>query len=694
MTRLLFVLAFFSGAGAIGWIGRGALDSGPLALSVTAIIGAVYGLGFVELLRFRRDTTALSTQLEQLPDSRENLTNWQGELPPALQPAVRRRIEGEPAALPGPMLTPYLLGLLVMLGLLGTFLGMIVTLDGAASALNGSTELTAIRSALAAPIAGLSLAFGTSIAGVAASAMLGLAATVSRRDRILISRRLDRIVRAQLHHFSLQHQQEQAFTALQDQSRAMPELVTALQTMTQRLEQMSDQLSGTLTRNQQDFHSTLGSQYQELAQSVASSLQATLADSSRLAAEGVKPIVVEAMTSLNEQVQQSHQHLNELAEKQLGSLSERFQHTTQQAAEHWRAGLDAHQQASAALARELGDAFTKHQGQLQQRSEELLQRVAATQAQLQEQTGEQLQRLSEHFHATTEQAASAWQSGLTDQQQAGQQLIDTLATALDGHHQRFDRSTEKLVNNQQAGLDALIATLRDELGSLRNQEAERSQAASDRLAELEGTVSRHLGELGTALEAPMTRLIETASETPKAAAEVIGQLRQEMTRNSERDNELLEERQRIMTELDALLSRQRDAATAHNDAIQTLIDSASQSLTEVSATFSRQVSDQGERFNEVASDIRGSAHEVASLSDALGVAVQSFGESSDKLLDALNQIETSLENSATRNDEQLAYYVEQAREVIELSMSSQRDVIDALTVLRKGGAVQPAAEVS
>ncbi len=694
MTRLLFVLAFVLGAGAVGWIGLGALASGPLALSVTALIGAVYGLGFLELLRFRRDSAALCRQLTTLPDARDQLGSWLAQLAPGLQPAVRRRIDGEPVALPGPMLTPYLLGLLVMLGLLGTFLGMIVTLDGAAAALNGSSELTAIRSALAAPIAGLSLAFGTSIAGVSASAMLGLAATLCRRDRVLASRQLDRVLRGERHQLSAQHQREQAYTALQQQSQAMPEVVTALQAMTQRLECMSEQLSANLTRNQQSFHETLGHQYQELAQAVTRSLQETLADSTRLAAEGVQPVVAQAMSALSDQVQQSQRQLNALAEQQLGTLSERFQQTTAQAAEHWRAGLDAHQQASTALAKDMGETLHAYQHQLQHRSEALLESVATAQEHLREHTGQQLDRLCDRFHATSEQAATVWQSGLNEQQAASRQLADTLTTALEGHQRQFEQTTTALIDGQRNGLDTLIVQLRAELGLLRQQEADRSQAASDRLAELEGTVARHLGTLGTALEAPMTRLIETASETPKAAAEVIRQLRQEMTRSSERDNELLEERQRIMTDLDALLSKQRDAASAHNQAIQTLIDTASQSLTEVSQTFSSQVNEQGQRLNAVADDIRGSAHEVASLSDAFGVAVQHFSDSSGKLLDALSQIETALETSATRNDEQLAYYVEQAREVIELSMSSQREVIDALATLRRGGAAQPTTEVS
>lgn len=134
MTRIMFALAFVLGAAAVVWIGSGFLGTNTLALAVTLIIGAAYAIGFVELTGFRRATGRLCDLLHSLPDSREALTSWLGQLPPALQPAARRRIEGEPVALPGPMLTPYLLGLLVMLGLLGTFVGMIVTLNGAASA--------------------------------------------------------------------------------------------------------------------------------------------------------------------------------------------------------------------------------------------------------------------------------------------------------------------------------------------------------------------------------------------------------------------------------------------------------------------------------------------------------------------------------------------------------------------------------
>ncbi|WP_290525818.1 DUF802 domain-containing protein [Alcanivorax sp.] len=749
MRRFLFAVPFLLGAIAVVWIAATFL-SNPVALTVTLIIAAAYTLGFAELLRFRRTTATLDRQLEDLPDSRDGLNHWLKALPGSLRHAVQRRIDGHPAPLPGPQLTPYLTGLLVMLGLLGTFVGMIVTLQGAATALDGSSELTAIRSALAAPIAGLSLAFGTSIAGVAASAMLGLSAALCRRDRMAVSRKLDDRVDL-LHAFSLDHQRQSAYSALQDQSRIFPELVSALQGLTGRMEQMGEQLSDSLTRNQQDFHHTLTDQYRTLAESVSQSLKETLADSSRLAVENIQPIMEQSLAGLSQQVQGTHERLNAITEKQLATLTERFRETTEAAAQHWQQGLDQHQQTSARLVSDISTSLAAHHDQFRDNSSQLLEQVRSTQAELgnaseqqlaaiaeqfrsaseqalqqwqqglaeQKDTGhsllqevrdtqqqlartseEQLTAITGQFRAVSEQAAAHWRDGIDAQQASGATLISELRSALSEHNQQFQTSAAGLLDGQKSGIDTLVATVREELVALRDAEAGRSEAASERLAQLEGTVSEHLGRLGTALEAPMTRLIETASETPKAAAEVISRLREEMTRSSERDNELLEERRRIMAELDTLLSSQRDAAGAQREAIETLITAASDTLTQVSDTFAQQVSAQSEQLDQVAGDVAGSAAEVASLSDAFATAVQVFSEANDKLLDNLQQVESRLEQSSARADEQLNYYVEQAREVIELSMASQKEVIDALGTLNGAGKnvaqseERPASEVN
>ena len=61
--------------------------------------------------------------------------------------------------------------------------------------------------------------------------------------------------------------------------------------------------------------------------------------------------------------------------------------------------------------------------------------------------------------------------------------------------------------------------------------------------------------------------------------------------------------------------------------------------------------------------------------------MQSFGDSTAALNERLHAIEAALEKSLARSDEQLAYYVAQAREVIELSMLSQKQIIGQLQQL-------------
>ena len=643
MSKLFFTLAFAIGLAVVCWIGAGFVDSDLLALAFTGLIGVVYCLGFGELVNFRRQTRQLAENVGQLPENHEQVSGWLNALPQPLQFPAQRRIEGHAAGLPGPQLTPYLTGLLVMLGLLGTFAGMIVTLGGAASALDNSTELSAIRSALAAPIAGLSLAFGTSIAGVAASAMLGLASALSRRDRLQASRALDTALREKLHHLSADHQRQQAFQALESQAQALPQMASAMERMTARMEQLGEQLEKSLTRNQQEFHSTVGSHYQTLADSVAQSLKSALDDSSKLAAERVESIVIQAMEHLHKDAHTLQQSWSDDARQQLAELTAGFQKTTSEAGERWQQNLNEQQQLNA-----------RTLDTLEQRSQ-----------QSQHQLLEQLK---------------TWATDITKQQQSGlaeqrQQLAESA--------EHLKSGSAELVESQRAGIEQLVATMGQQLSELRAQEAGRADASAARMESLEATVTKHLAELGTALEAPMTRLIETASETPKAAAEVIRQLQSEIARNSERENELLEERQRLVQELDTLLENQRSTADSQREAVDTLITGAGETLTGISERFNTLIQEQSQQLGKLGDDITGSSQEVGALSDAFAQAIELFSQSNQQVIGSLADIQKALDKAGNRHDEQLAYYVAQAREVIDLSVSAQKDVIDAAAALRR-----------
>src|SRR5690606_14979502 len=110
---------FILGLAVACWIGARYVTTNPLALAVTVLIVAVYLVGAFELYRYQQATSTLTRALEGLSEPLSDLDEWLRRLAPGLRNAVRLRIEGERTSLPGPALTPYLVGLLVLLGMLG-----------------------------------------------------------------------------------------------------------------------------------------------------------------------------------------------------------------------------------------------------------------------------------------------------------------------------------------------------------------------------------------------------------------------------------------------------------------------------------------------------------------------------------------------------------------------------------------------
>ena len=235
-------------------------------------------------------------------------------------------------------------------------------------------------------------------------------------------------------------------------------------------------------------------------------------------------------------------------------------------------------------------------------------------------------------------------------------------------------------------MDQMASVLKTELSALRDEEALRGQAAVARLAELETALAAHLTTLGTALEEPITRLIHTASEAPRAAAEVIGKLREEVSNSVARDNELLEERSRILETLNALLNSIHHASTEQRAVIDSLVASSAVALDQAGSQLAERMASQTDKLSGTTAQLNGSAIEVAALSEALAFAVKAFGDANDKLIGNMERIEKAIDQSMTRSDEQLAYYVAQAREVIDLSIASHKEIFEELRKLPSAAA--------
>jgi hypothetical protein len=143
-----------------------------------------------------------------------------------------------------------------------------------------------------------------------------------------------------------------------------------------------------------------------------------------------------------------------------------------------------------------------------------------------------------------------------------------------------------------------------------------------------------------------------------------------------RDTAMLDERSRLLATLETLLDAVNHASTEQRVAVDALVTTSADLLDRVSTRFTDHIEAETGKLGVVAAQVTGSAIEVASLGEAFGVAVQQLGKSNDGLMDRLQHIATALDASLTRSDEQLAYYVAQAKEVIDLSMLSQKQIIE------------------
>ncbi|HDR9275240.1 TPA: DUF802 domain-containing protein [Burkholderia vietnamiensis] len=843
MSRIrLDLVVFIAGLLAVGWIGAGYVASNPLAAAVTLLIGACYVAGAWELQRYRQATATLTRAVAGLTEPPATLDTWLDTLHPGLRGAVRARVEGARVALPGPALTPYLVGLLVLLGMLGTLLGMVVTLKGTGAALESATDLDAIRASLIAPVKGLGFAFGTSIAGVATSAMLGLLSALVRRERIEAAQLLDAKIATTLRVHSSAHQRDESFRLLQRQADVMPALVDRLHTMMTALDARSAALHDRQIESQHAFFERTERAYAGLAANVGDALKESAAESARVAGAALQPVVAATMTGLAQEMAALRDTVTGAVQRQLDALAGGFEQTTADVTAAWGRALDEQRRAGDAVAQQLQTTLGRFTDTFAQRSSDLLDGVAtrleSTEGRLsdawrdalaqQQQVGDALADrharalgeaaatferhsaaalvamrdahagLQTQLAARDEERLAAWSDSLAamaaklgdEWQRAGvhsagrqQEICDALAqttrdltaqaatfeqrsndllsTIRDSHAglqtQLAARDEERLTawnaslaamaaklgdewqragvhsaGRQQEICDALaqttrdltaqaatfeqrsndlLSTIRDSHTGLQTQLAardeERLAAWSDSLAALAAalrdewaqtsahaatrqqdicdTLARTANEITAQAQAhasdtinEISRLVQAASEAPKAAADVVAELRQRLSDSMVRDTAMLDERSRLLATLETLLGAVNHASTEQRTAIDALVSTSADLLERVGARFNDAVDAETRKLDSVAAQVTAGAVEVASLGDAFGAAVQVFGESNDKLLSHLQRIEAALEKSLARSDEQLEYYVAQAREVIDLSMMSQKQIVEDL----------------
>ena len=721
MNRTLHYTAFAVGLAALGWVAAGYVGSPGLALALVLAIAAFYLAGAWELQRLRRDTDGLCQALDLGSEPPASLETWLSTVPGSLQQVVRLRVQGERVALPGPALTPYLAGLLVLLGMLGTFLGMVVTLKGTGLALEQASDVDAIRASLAAPVKGLGLAFGSSVAGVAASAMLGLMSALARRERQRAGQALDARIAGPLRAFSRARQREDALQLAQRQAAMsaewMPQLVTQIQALVTQFDRQGQALHERLSEGQTGFHDEAQRAYRELATSVDQSLRTGLLEGARQAGAVMEPAVQATMAglaretvavhaALDQAVQRQQAQLGEVLQRQLDGLAAQVAGQSQLLADRWQAALAEQQRHGLALTRDLQDSLGRFEQGFAQRTTALVDGVAA------------------RLDGSTVQWAAAWDEALSRQRQAQDALSahtrETLTATVTGFAQHAESLLQRVAEAQatrdaqaaeqdhrrqqdlQQGLAALSARWQQDQRAAVEALSARQQQICDTL---EVTASRIAAQAEAHARATMDEigsLVQAAAEAPRAAAEVIGELRGALSDSLVRDNAVLDERQRLLATLAQLLDAVNHASTEQRSAIDALVQATATMLERAGARFGETVAQESLALQSASAQLAAGAAEVASLSEGLGAAVRQFGQASEQLTGQLQRIESALGQSMARSDEQLAYYVAQAREIIDLTLGSHQRIVEDLQRLGAppaartrsagGTAARPAAE--
>ena len=541
------------------YLGHDALAS----LIVVAMgVGLTVGLGEL-LLRVQR-ARSLDREVRALP--RPATEQAIEAASPRLGALLRARVEMQPVPAAGESITPYLVGLMVMLGLLGTLLGLFETLSGAGRALTESGNVEALRNGLSGPMRGLTRSFGCSAAGVSASAMLGLAAVLVRRLEMRVLGAVHGYCAGPLRALSPVRRQLDALDRLASQGEALPRAADALSLAAERLGGLAERwevahrtatevqqkslldaferLRGELTRAAVDAGKALGSSVTPLVErmvaqtgeAAAQSMSATLSalerdlDGRREADGALRAALREEMSQArvalerdaSEKAKASAERLAAM-ERTLARNSEEQAQRLQAEREQAHAHIAALEAAARALTTQLGEDADARRAESSRLFGDLAARLDQTAKERAAESREQLEAVAALGRAIVDQS-SAREEMLA---QRWQELTEALASALsDARSDDRERLAE-----QRAELEKHNGALAERWQHLalevqRMAEASRGEeearlARLDKLAESVGAdLGRLTSAMGEQLDARLERERVQVERTEAAMAAV------------------------------------------------------------------------------------------------------------------------------------------------------------------------------
>ena len=466
---------------------------------IVAVMAFALLFGLIELLFRLRAASRLAHEVERLPATPSEASVDAAS--PVLSAMLRARLEQTPNTNPHESVAPFLTGLLVMLGLLGTLLGLFETVRGAGAALTSAGDVDALRRSLSTPIEGLTRSFGCSAAGISASAMLGLAVALVRRRESRVLRAVQRYASGPLRALAPARRQARALEQLAGQGNALPEAASALGQVSSQLGALSERLSKQHELALESQRSALG----ELLGGLRAELSTIAVDAGGALQRELAPLVQSTLARIDESARTQATQLGELGQalsRELERSSEQRRASEQRESE--RAQRVSEQLAESAASVLAGGA--RQERMLEQLVERLpaLFQEAADAARVSAREGlEQLVRSGAERFASIEQAAGT----AIAERSANEQARD----------RQIQEAIEKLFARDEARLGELEARVAESLAARIQNDGARERHVQDALDKLIGHSEQRLGQLEALLSEQLSQRLERERASQESA---------------------------------------------------------------------------------------------------------------------------------------------------------------------------------
>ncbi len=518
---------------------------------------------------------------------------------------------------------------LVAVGVLGTFVGLTVGLEGLVGT---SDEIEALKGGINKLISGAAVAFMTSVWGVAFSLLLNIIEKMFERSALIDIQRLQ-------HDIDFLYPRIPAEQSLVHIAEYGKESKEALQELHERI---GDRLQETLNGMNEAMQTALTDALNNIMAPAIQTLVSTTSQQSTQVLETLVGSFMDGMTSVGReqgsQMQQAAADVNAAVSGMSERLNQLFTSLSEQQGRQMEVAQQQSSQFEAQLQRIAGSA-DQRQEQLEQRFSELM---AGLSSQLQGQLGS-AQRRDEERQAMFERLlseSSANQAALLEKfSSSTQDQMRVMAEAGNERHNNLEKVFSRLMMNLNTQLDT-------QMGAAEQREQARAQRHEEQQAAVLAQQQQLIGNLGQTSQQQIGAIAEAAATQQRNLEETVSKLLGSFNEQVSGYGVQAEQReqsrqQRFNEQLENMAAQQRELLAGIASAVQ------------VTQQQSRQMAEQHQqlmtRLQQATEAAATSSKHMDSSANQLGLLSANLRQAADALGQRLEAVTQGVEAASTQN---------------------------------------------